>query len=93
MVYNTQNYWVFAFCPSDILETRKRFRNRICSRPQVRGGRHLSVGLALSKVPNRGGIIPPPHHHHHQRTETDPVSETLCFLVSRILDDGQSPNT
>jgi hypothetical protein len=24
--------------------------------------------------------------------ETDPVSETLCFLVSRILDDGQSPN-
>jgi hypothetical protein len=24
-------------------------------------------------------------------TETDPASETLYFIVSRILDDGQSP--
>jgi hypothetical protein len=29
----------------------------------------------------------------HLRTETNPVSETLCFIVSRILDDGQSPKT
>jgi hypothetical protein len=29
----------------------------------------------------------------HLRTETDPVSETFCFLVSRIPDDGQSPKT
>jgi hypothetical protein len=28
----------------------------------------------------------------HLRTETDPVSKTLCFLVSRILDDGQVQN-
>jgi hypothetical protein len=27
----------------------------------------------------------------HLRTETDPVSKTLCLLVSRIPDDGQSP--
>jgi hypothetical protein len=27
----------------------------------------------------------------HMRTETDPVSETFCFLVARIPDDGQSP--
>jgi hypothetical protein len=27
----------------------------------------------------------------HLRSETDPVSETLCCLVSRILGDGQSP--
>jgi hypothetical protein len=26
------------------------------------------------------------------RTETDPVSETSCFLVPRIPDDGKSPN-
>jgi hypothetical protein len=26
------------------------------------------------------------------RTETDPVPEMLCFLVSRIPDDGQSAN-
>jgi hypothetical protein len=28
----------------------------------------------------------------HLRTETDPVSETLCFLDFRVPDDGQSPN-
>jgi hypothetical protein len=33
--------------------------------------------------------LPPPH----LRTETDPVSETLCFLVFRIPDDGQSSET
>jgi hypothetical protein len=26
----------------------------------------------------------------HLNTETDPVSETLCFLVFRIPDDGQT---
>jgi hypothetical protein len=26
-------------------------------------------------------------------TETDPVSKTLYFIVSRILDDGQSPKS
>jgi hypothetical protein len=38
--------------------------------------------------PNRVGVSP-----SHLRTETDPVSETLYFLVSRIPDDGQSPKT
>jgi hypothetical protein len=36
--------------------------------------------------PNRVGVSPP-----HLRMETDPVSET--FLVFRIPDDGQSPDT
>jgi hypothetical protein len=27
----------------------------------------------------------------HVKMETDPVSETLCFLVFRIPDDGPSP--
>jgi hypothetical protein len=27
----------------------------------------------------------------HNVSETDQVSETLCFLVFRITDDGQSP--
>jgi hypothetical protein len=44
--------------------------------------------LALSKRPNWVGVFPP-----HLRTETDLVSETLCFLVSRIPDDGQSKKT
>jgi hypothetical protein len=29
----------------------------------------------------------------HMRRETDPVSETMCFLVFRIPDDGRSPQT
>jgi hypothetical protein len=29
----------------------------------------------------------------HSVSETGSVSETLCLLVSRILDDGQSPKT
>jgi hypothetical protein len=29
----------------------------------------------------------------HLRTDTDPVSETLCFLVFRVPDDEQSPET
>jgi hypothetical protein len=37
---------------------------------------------------NWGGIFLP-----HLRMETDPVSETLCFLVSKIPDGGQSPKT
>jgi hypothetical protein len=44
--------------------------------------------LALSKGPNWVGVF-----SSHLRTETDPVFETLCFLVSRIPDDGKSPKT
>jgi hypothetical protein len=29
----------------------------------------------------------------HLRTEANPVSETLFFVFSRILDDGQSTKT
>jgi hypothetical protein len=43
--------------------------------------------LALSKGPNRVGVSLP-----HVRTETDPVSEMLRLLVSRIPDDRPSPN-
>jgi hypothetical protein len=42
--------------------------------------------LALSKGPNRIGVFPP-----HLTMERDPVSETLCFLVSRIPNDEKSP--
>jgi hypothetical protein len=43
---------------------------------------------ALSKGPNRVSVS-----LSHLRTETDPVYETLCFLVFRIPDYGQSPET
>jgi hypothetical protein len=44
--------------------------------------------LALSKGPNRVCVFP-----SHLRTDTDPVSETLCFLTFRIPDDGQNPES
>jgi hypothetical protein len=45
--------------------------------------------LALSKGPNWVWVF----SLLHTRTETDPVSETSCFLFSRIPDDGKSPKT
>jgi hypothetical protein len=44
--------------------------------------------LALSKGPNRIGVF-----SSQLRTERDPVSETSYFLVFRIPDDGQGPET
>jgi hypothetical protein len=35
------------------------------------------------------GVFPPPP----LRTETDPVSKTLCSLVFRIPDDGRCPKS
>jgi hypothetical protein len=69
----------------------------MCLHPYVRG-RHLLcyvlerangdpvvqwLRLALSKGPNR--VSPT-----RIRTETDPVSETLCSVVFRIPDDERS---
>jgi hypothetical protein len=57
------------------------------------GFAHHLVFLKLENTmflrdPNEQVSSPP-----HLRMEKNPVSETLCFLVSRILDDGQSPKT
>jgi hypothetical protein len=45
--------------------------------------------LALSKGPNWVGAFSLPH----LRTETDPIFEMSCFLFSRLLGDGKSPET
>jgi hypothetical protein len=50
--------------------------------------RRAETIFILSKGPNEYVSSP-----IHLRTETDPVSETLCLLVSRIPDDGQGPET
>jgi hypothetical protein len=42
-------------------------------------------GLSISS-----GIL---ESRKHNVSETGSVSETSCFLLSRIPDDGQSPNT
>jgi hypothetical protein len=73
VVYNTENYWVFGLCPSSgILKTRKTqgFGNWTCFLPQVRDGETPTL---LGPLERAG-----------EKTETDPVSETLCSLVLRI---------
>jgi hypothetical protein len=53
-------------------------------RPPVKGGRHLLSWSILSRC-----LSPSPH----LRSRTDPVSETLRFLVFRIPNDVQGPET
>jgi hypothetical protein len=86
MIYNTENYWAFGLFPSSgILETRKqRFGNWICSHPQVRGGKTPTQLSSLGRANFNHWTLP------HLRTEIDPVFEKLCFLLSRIPDDGKS---
>jgi hypothetical protein len=85
MVYNTQNhcfFWGGGFCPSSgILETRKHNVSETGSVSVLRLGGEDTYSV---------GSRPNPHS---LRTETDAVSEKLCFLVSRIPDDGQNPKT
>jgi hypothetical protein len=82
MVYNTQNYWVFGVCPSPgILKTRKRNVSETGSISMLRRGGKTPTQLAPLERANL----------FHLKAETDQVSEMLCFLVSRILDDGRSP--
>jgi hypothetical protein len=49
----------------------------MCFRLQVREEKHTWLGPLETVI----------------EISTDPVSETLCFLVSGIPDDGQSPKT
>jgi hypothetical protein len=81
-MYNNQNHWVSGTCPSSsILKTRKRDISET-------GSLVGRFRLALSKGPN--GVSVP---SRHLKTETDPVSETLCFLGFRIPGYGQSRET
>jgi hypothetical protein len=60
-----------------------------------------SSGEGRGKTPTLLGLLERANLNHwtsdcfrpHLSTETDPVSETLSSLVSRIPDDRQSPKT
>jgi hypothetical protein len=81
MVYNTQNYCFFGLCSSSsIPKSRKDIPETGCFHRQVKG-----ETSTLSKGQKQDRCLP-----LNLRTEIDPVSETLCFLVFRILDDGQT---
>jgi hypothetical protein len=88
MTYNTQNYWVSGLCPlSGILNTRKH---------NVSETGPVSVLMGVKETPTLLGPLERANLNHWSsplilRTETDLVSETLCFLVFKIPDDGLSP--
>jgi hypothetical protein len=73
-----------------VYETQNCWVVRLCPSSGVLETRKHSqwLRLTLSTGSNWVRIFPP-----HLRNETDPISEALCFLVSRIPDDGQSPKT
>jgi hypothetical protein len=72
MVYNTREYWVFGLCPpSDILK-KTSFRKLDLFPSSGEGmGDTYSVGFV-----RKSWYLP----LLHLRTETDLVSETLCYL-------------
>jgi hypothetical protein len=84
-----QKYWVSGLCTlSGILNTRKHNVSEtgpVC----ILGGDTYSgpVTDVTSFFQQSRCLL------SHLRTETDPVSEMLCFLVFRIPDAGQSPET
>jgi hypothetical protein len=71
MMYNTEDYWLFGLFPSSGI-----LENREHDVSET-GSVSVLKGAQLSRC-----LLP-----HHLRTETDPVSETSCFLFSRIPDD------
>jgi hypothetical protein len=84
MVNNTRNYRLSGLRPSSgILNTIEH----VVSKTGSVSAKWLR--LARSKGPNWVGVFPPAN----LKTETYPVSEKVCSLVFRILNDGQSPKT
>jgi hypothetical protein len=99
---STQNYWVFGLCPlSSILETRNcnvsetgsvsglRWREKTPTQLGPLERANLNHPQVNGKTPTELGPLERANLNHW--VETDPVSETLCFLVSRIPNNGQSP--
>jgi hypothetical protein len=81
----TELLFFFTFPSSGILETRKHDVSETGSVSVLRwkGGEDTySVGPLWKANLNHWTPF-------HLRIETDPVSETSCFLVSRIPDDGK----
>jgi hypothetical protein len=80
MVYNTQNYWVFALLPSSgVLENRKH--------GVLKTGSVSVIRLRREKTSTKLGPLDRANLNHspfHLKTKTDPVSETSCFLFSEI---------
>jgi hypothetical protein len=68
--------------PDFYKQKTQRFGNWICFRLQARGGGTYST--------EKNQKLAYPQAMPEQKKETDPVSETLCFLFVEIR-NGQSP--
>jgi hypothetical protein len=75
MVYNTKNYWVSGLCPSSGILNSMKSMDLF---PPSGEGRETPTLLG-------------PLERSNLNHWTDPISNTFCFLVFRISDDGQSP--
>jgi hypothetical protein len=96
MVCNTQNYWIAGLCPSSgILNTRKHNVSETGSVSVVRSGEGGTYFVGSLERGNLNHWSRDPAQEISpsldMKTERDPVSETLCFLVFRIPDDDTVP--
>jgi hypothetical protein len=64
-----------------VFQKTRRFGNWICFRPQVKVGEKTPTQLGPLERANL--------NHFYLRTETDPVSETSCFLEYRTMEKVQ----
>jgi hypothetical protein len=79
-------FWTLSIIQYSRNYKTQRFGKWICLRPQMSGEASTLLGPFERANLNHWTqqsrcLIPPPPH---QGTESDPVSETLCFLASRI---------
>jgi hypothetical protein len=89
MACNTQDHWILGLCTStSILKTRKRSGSETGFSSFLRWKRKTLCLLDLLERASLNRFLRDPTKSvspsPHLRTETDPVSETLCFLVFRI---------
>jgi hypothetical protein len=83
-------FWTLSiFRISKYKKAQQHFGNWICFHPHVSGGRHLLCWVPSEDVTSITGRGVSPSH---LRPEAGRVSE-MFFLVFRIKDDGQSPET
>jgi hypothetical protein len=88
-VHNTHNHWVWGLCPSSGILVSTTFGNWICSRLQV--GKKGKISTLLGPLERVGPVTDVRSKRPrqimssfpHLKTETDPVSKTLCFLVPK----------
>jgi hypothetical protein len=100
-ISRVQNYLVFGLSPrSAILRNRRHDITETGSVSVFRCGGEdtYSIGSNPQSKPQSPALLPPAPHWAgdsppHLRMETDPVSETSCFIFHRIPNDEESPKT